>query len=283
MNEKTLKLEEIKVNILVLNFGSFFVKFQLFNITEEKKEPLVRGMVENIGIGQWELTYYAKDKEKIIETFEDVRVPTIVGDIIVKFLTDKKYSVITSKTQIDVVGDRVVHGSEFFSELVVFTDEVKQKIKECISFVPLHNPYNLCDVEQTEEVLPNVPQVAVSDTFHSTMPSYAFIFALSFNNYYKKYETQRYGFYSTSYRYASNRTVELMIQPIEKLKIITCHLTNSASVCAVRYGKSVVTSMKFTSLEGFVMGARCCSIDPVIVLQNMACEKSFLYMMLLQY
>jgi len=265
------------VNILVLNFGSSSVKFQLFNITEEKKESLARGVVEHLGIEQWGLTYYAKDKEKIIEIFDDVQVSTIVGDIIIKFLTDKKYGVISSKTQIDAVGHRVVHGGEFFSESVVITNEVKQKIRECISFAPLHNPHNLRGIEQTEEVLPNVPQVAVFDTaFHSTMPSYAFIYALPFN-YYKEYGIRRYGFHGTSHRYVSNRTAELMGQPIEKLKIITCHLGNGASVCAVKYGKSVDTSMGFTPLEGLVMGTRCGSIDPAIVLQIMARENLSLH------
>ena len=265
------------MNILVLNFGSSSVKFQLFNITEEKKESLARGVVEHLGIEQWGLTYYAKDKEKIIEIFDDVQVSTIVGDIIIKFLTDKKYGVISSKTQIDAVGHRVVHGGEFFSESVVITNEVKQKIRECISFAPLHNPHNLRGIEQTEEVLPNVPQVAVFDTaFHSTMPSYAFIYALPFN-YYKEYGIRRYGFHGTSHRYVSNRTAELMGQPIEKLKIITCHLGNGASVCAVKYGKSVDTSMGFTPLEGLVMGTRCGSIDPAIVLQIMARENLSLH------
>ncbi len=265
------------MKILVLNYGSSTVKFQLFDITEQKKEFLAKGLVEHPGIEQWMLTYYAKDKEKIVEIFEDVKVTTIVGDIIIKFLTDKKYGVISSKSEIEAVGHRVVHGGEFFSQSVIITNEVKQKIRECISFAPLHNPHNLRGIEEAEEILPNISHIAVFDTaFHSTLPPYAYIYPLPFN-YYKEYGIRRYGFHGTSHRYVSNRTAELMNLPIEKLKIVTCHLGNGASVCAVKFGKSVDTSMGFTPLEGLVMGTRCGSIDPAIVLQIMARENISLH------
>jgi len=267
------------MKILVLNYGSSTVKFQFFDITEQKKEFLAKGLVEHPGIEEWILTYYTKDKEKIIEIFDDEDVSTVVGDIIIKFLNDKKYGSISSSSEIEAVGHRIVHGGEFFSQSVIVTNEVKQKIRECISFAPLHNPYHLRGIEETEEVLSNIPQVVVFDTaFHSTMPNYAFIYALPFN-YYEKYGIRRYGFHGTSHKYVSNRTAELIGQPIEKLKIITCHLGNGASVCAVKYGKSVDTSMGFTPLEGLVMGTRCGSIDPAIVLQIIARENLSLHEM----
>jgi acetate kinase len=267
------------MKILVLNYGSSTVKFQFFDITEQKKEFLAKGLVEHPGIEEWMLTYYTKDKEKIIETFDDEDVSTVVGDIIIKFLNDKKYGSISSSSEIEAVDHRIVHGGEFFSQSVIVTNEVKQKIRECISFAPLHNPYHLRGIEETEEVLSNIPQVVVFDTaFHSTMPNYAFIYALPFN-YYEEYGIRRYGFHGTSHKYVSNRTAELIGQPIEKLKIITCHLGNGASVCAVKYGKSVDTSMGFTPLEGLVMGTRCGSIDPAIVLQIIARENLSLHEM----
>ena len=168
--------------------------------------------------------------------------------------------------EISAVGHRVVHGGEKYSSSVVINEEVKNYIKECYKLAPLHNPANMIGIEACEELMPNTPMVAVFDTaFHQTMPETAYLYALPYELY-KEDGIRKYGFHGTSHMYVSNKVAEVMNKDIKDLKIITCHLGNGASLCAVKNGVSVDTTMGFTPLDGIVMGTRSGSIDPAIVL-----------------
>ena len=167
--------------------------------------------------------------------------------------------------EIAAVGHRVVHGGESFSSSVLITDEVKQAIEDCIELAPLHNPANLIGINACEELMPNTPMVAVFDTaFHQTMPVKSYLYAIPYEMY-KKYKVRKYGFHGTSHKYVAYRTAEILGKPVEELKTIVCHLGNGASICAVKNGKSMDTSMGFTPLEGLVMGTRSGDIDPAVI------------------
>lgn len=184
-----------------------------------------------------------------------------VGNIL-KILTDPKEGVISSYAEIGAVGHRVVHGMEKFNKSVLITPEVIEKIKECYTVAPLHNPANMTGIEAVTELLPDVPQVGVFDTaFHQTMPAKAFMYALPYETY-TKYGVRRYGFHGTSHRYVSRRACEFLGLPYEEQKIITCHIGNGASITAVQNGESIDTSMGLTPTEGLMMGTRVGDVDP---------------------
>lgn len=176
-------------------------------------------------------------------------------------------------SEISAVGHRIVHGGEKFKESVIIDEEVVGVIRECSELAPLHNPANIIGIEACKSIMPNVPMVAVFDTaFHQTMPRHAYIYALPYEIY-EKYKLRRYGFHGTSHRYVSERAAQMLGKPIESLKIITCHLGNGASICAVKNGKSVETSMGFTPLQGLCMGTRSGTIDPAVITFLMEKEK----------
>jgi acetate kinase len=176
-------------------------------------------------------------------------------------LTSKTRGNLKSFDEIDAFGHRVVHGGEKFKDSVLITTEVIDNIKECIELAPLHNPPNLKGIYAIQEILPNVPQVAVFDTaFHQTMPKYAYMYAIPYSLYIK-YGLRRYGFHGTSHRYVSQRACEILKKEMCDLKIITCHLGNGASMTAVDCGKSVDTSMGLTPVEGLIMGTRTGDLD----------------------
>ena len=166
----------------------------------------------------------------------------------------------------------MVHGGEYFASSVLITEEVKDALRKCIDLAPLHNPANIIGIEACEKLMPGVPQVGVFDTaFHQTMPEKAYLYALPYE-YYEKYKVRKYGFHGTSHRFVSQECARLMGKPIEELKIVTCHLGNGASICAVRKGISVDTSMGFTPLDGLAMGTRSGSVDPAAILYIMKKE-----------
>lgn len=184
--------------------------------------------------------------------------------VLVGILTDPAIGVICELSEIIAVGHRVLHAGEKFSESVVVTEDVKKAIEECIPLGPLHNPANLNGIKAFEELLPDVPQVAVFDTaFHQTMPKFAYMYALPYE-YYERYGIRKYGFHGTSHRFVSKRCIELLGNH-EKSRIITCHLGNGSSISAVVDGKCYDTTMGLTPLEGIMMGTRCGSIDPAII------------------
>ena len=187
-------------------------------------------------------------------------------------LVDPEHGVIKSVDEIGAVGHRVVHGGEYFANSVLITEEVKDALRKCVDLAPLHNPANIIGIEACEKLMPGVPQVGVFDTaFHQTMPEKAYLYALPYK-YYEKYKVRKYGFHGTSHRFVSQECAKLMGRPIEELKIVTCHLGNGASICAVRKGISVDTSMGFTPLDGLAMGTRSGSVDPAAVLYIMKKE-----------
>ncbi len=249
------------MKVLVINAGSSSLKYQLFNMEDES--VLCSGIVERIKLEGSRLIHKVNSKKFTVET--PVKDHKVALEIVLKTLTDDEKGVIKSMDEIDAVGHRVVHGGETFSGSVLIDEKVMKALEENIELAPLHNPPNIMGITAAKELLPNVPQVGVFDTaFHQTLPPKAYFYAIPMK-YYKKYKIRRYGFHGTSHFYVSRRAAEILGKPVEELKIITCHIGNGASIAAVKYGKSIDTSMGFTPLEGLVMGTRCGDMDPAIV------------------
>lgn len=249
------------MNVLVINCGSSSLKFQLIN--SDTEAVLAKGLCERIGI-DGRLTYQPAGGEK---TMTDKAMPTHTEAIqfVIDALTDADTGVVKSLEEIGAVGHRVVHGGEKFASSVVITEEVKAAIKECNDLAPLHNPANLIGINACETLMPDTPMVAVFDTaFHQTMPGTAYMYGLPYE-YYDKYKVRRYGFHGTSHSFVSKRVAEFLGKDYEATKTIVCHLGNGSSICAVKNGKSVDTSMGLTPLEGLVMGTRSGDIDPAIL------------------
>ena len=249
------------MNVLVINCGSSSLKFQLIN--SDTEAVLSKGLCERIGI-DGRLTYQPAGGEK---TTEDKAMPTHTEAIqfVIDALTDAERGVVGSLEEIGAVGHRVVHGGEKFASSAVITDEMIKAVEECNDLAPLHNPANLIGIAACKELMPNTPMVGVFDTaFHQTMPEKAYMYGLPYE-YYEDYKVRRYGFHGTSHSFVSKRTADIMNKPYEETKTIVCHLGNGASICAVKNGKSVDTSMGLTPLEGLVMGTRSGDIDPAIL------------------
>lgn len=247
------------MKILVLNCGSSSVKYKL--IDSDTSAVLAEGGVEKIGLPDSFLKFKRPDgsKETVVTSMSEHK--SAVGNIL-KILTDPKEGVIKSYDEIGAVGHRVVHGMEKFNKSVLITPEVIEKIKECYTVAPLHNPANMTGIEAVTELLPSVPQVGVFDTaFHQTMPAKAYMYALPYEDY-TKYGVRRYGFHGTSHRYVSKRACEFLGLPYDEQKIITCHIGNGASIAAIENGKCIDTSMGLTPTEGLMMGTRCGDVDP---------------------
>ncbi|MDU4939104.1 MAG: acetate kinase [Clostridium sp.] len=251
------------MKVLVINCGSSSLKYQLIDM--ETENSLAQGLVERIGIEGSVLTQKVEGKDKyIVKTPMKNHKEAI--EIVLKALVDGEHGVIKSMDEITAVGHRVVHGGEKYASSVLITEEVKKSIEECYKLAPLHNPPNMIGIEACEELMPNTPMVAVFDTaFHQTMPKEAFLYALPYELYTEN-GIRKYGFHGTSHMYVSNKVAEVMGKEIKDLKIVTCHLGNGASLCAVKNGVSIDTTMGFTPLDGIVMGTRSGSIDPAIVL-----------------
>jgi len=249
--------------ILVINCGSSSAKYQLFNA--KKQTILANGVVERIGQSTAALKHNdngsATVTRKVVCADHHVAI-----NIIVDILCDKKYGAIASKDEIYGIGHRVVHGGEKFKESTLITDEVVKYINKYSELAPLHNPPSLLGIRACSEILKDVPQVAVFDTsFHQTMPQVAFMYGLPYK-YYKQYGIRKYGFHGTSHRYVSAEAARILRKPLNKLKLITCHLGNGCSMAAVDRGISVDTTMGFTPLEGLPMGTRSGDLDPAVIL-----------------
>jgi len=258
------------MKVLVLNSGSSSIKFQFMRMADEGL--LAKGIVEKIGSSDAIVTYQPEGRTRIRE-IREVLNHSVAIELVLNLLLSPQHGVIRQKSEIDGIGHRVVHGGEDFSESVLITDKVKATIRKCIQFAPLHNPHNLKGIEACEALLPGVLQVGVFDTaFHQTLPPKAFIYGLPYALY-RKLSIRRYGFHGTSHNYVALKAAEILGRPIGKLRLITCHLGNGASVTAVAGGKSIDTTMGFTPLEGLVMGTRCGSIDPALVPYIMEREK----------
>jgi len=250
------------MNVLVINCGSSSLKYQLFDMTDES--VLAKGLVERIGLDGSKLSHRPANKDRY-----EVETPMpnheVAIGLVLDALVDKEHGVIESMDKISAVGHRVVHGGEDFSGSVLIDDRVMKALNDNIALAPLHNPPNIMGIEACKKLMPNVPQVGVFDTaFHQTIPKHAFLYGIPYE-YYQKYKIRKYGFHGTSHKYVSQRAAAMLNKPLADLKIITCHLGNGASICAVDGGKSVETSMGFTPLEGLMMGTRSGDIDPAIV------------------
>lgn len=249
------------MKVLVLNCGSSSLKYQLLDMTNES--VLAKGLVEKIGIEGSRLVHSPadRDKQKI-----NAEIPnhSVAIELVVQTLINPDYGVITDMNEIQAVGHRVVQGGSLFPESVIVDEEVKAKIQDLGEIAPLHNPPALLGIEACESIM-TVPQVVVFDTsFHQTMPEKAYIYGLPYELSIK-HSIRKYGAHGTSHKYVSQRAACLMNRPLEKLKIVTCHLGNGSSITAVDKGKSMDTSMGFTPLEGLMMGTRSGDLDPAIV------------------
>ena len=250
------------MKVLVLNCGSSSLKYQLIDM--ETENVMAKGLCERIGIEGSRLKHQPEGKDAVI--FDDYQESHAVSvKMVLDALTHPEYGVVKSMKEINAVGHRVVHGGEYFASSVIITDEVKEALEKCCDLAPLHNPANLIGIAACEEIMPGVPQVGVFDTaFHQTMPERAYLYALPYE-YYEKYKVRRYGFHGTSHRFVSEEVCKMMDRPYDQTKVITCHLGNGGSVCAVRNGKSIDTTMGFTPLEGLVMGTRAGDVDVAAV------------------
>ena len=226
----------------------------------EAESVLAQGGVEKIGLNGSFLKMTLPDGEKVVLEGEILEHQAGI-EYILGVITSKKYGCIQSLDEINAVGHRVVHGGEKFNSSVLITDEVVQKIIECIDLAPLHNPPNLNGIFAIKELMPNVPQVGVFDTaFHQTMPDYAYLYGLPYSLY-EKYAIRRYGFHGTSHKYVSQKVCSFLNVPYEEQKIITCHIGNGASITAIKNGRSIDTSMGMTPVEGLLMGTRSGDVD----------------------
>lgn len=251
--------------VLVVNCGSSSLKYQLINMDNE--EVMAKGLVEKIGLPDSQLTHkWNGQKKEIKQSIPDHQVAV---KLVLDILTDAECGVIKSMDAIDAVGHRVVHGGEEFAASTLITDEVMKALEKCSAMAPLHNPPNIIGINACKAIMPGVPQVGVFDTaFHQTMPAKAFMYGLPYELY-KEDHIRRYGFHGTSHRYVAGEVAKVMSVPVEKLRIINCHLGNGSSLAAIKYGKCVDTTMGFTPLAGVLMGTRCGDIDPAIVLNVM--------------
>ncbi len=249
------------MKILVLNSGSSSLKYQVIDTKTE--ETLVQGYYERIGQPNAFLTHKLNGEKHKFE-YPAMNHETAIQFVMEK-LTSEEYGVFKTLDELDAVGHRVVHGGETFKDAVLITDEVVKGIKENASLAPLHNPAAILGIEACQKIIPNKPMVAVFDTaFHQTIPEERYIYSIPYE-YYKKYGVRKYGFHGTSHQYVSGRVAELIGKDIKDLKIINCHLGQGASICAIKDGKSVETSMGLTPLGGIPMGTRSGDLDPSIV------------------
>ena len=249
------------MKILVLNCGSSSLKYQLINM--ETEEVLASGKYERIGEKEAFITHKAQGKKV------EIKKPAYDHKEAIEFtlaqLTNPEYKVIDSLDEVEAIGHRVVHGGEMFKESAVIDDKVIEQIDECSEFAPLHNPAAILGMEACKKVMPGKPMVAVFDTtFHQTMPKEKYVYPIPYE-YYKKYGVRKYGAHGTSHMYVSQRLAEIENKNIEDLKIVTCHLGQGSSICAVDGGKSIDTSMGLTPLGGIPMVTRSGDLDPSVL------------------
>ena len=257
------------MKILVLNCGSSSLKYQLIDM--EKKEVLASGRYERIGEDEAFLTHKVNGEKIKLENA--VYNHTEAIEFALKQLINPEYKVIDSLDEINAIGHRLVHGGEKISESVVIDDNVIEVLKENIELAPLHNPACILGIEACQKVMPGKQMVGVFDTaFHQTLPKERYIFPIPYE-YYEKYGIRKYGFHGTSHMFVSQRLAEILNKDIKDLKIITCHLGQGSSICAVDGGKSVEISLGLTPISGIAMVTRSGDIDPSVVTYLMKKEK----------
>ena len=257
------------MKILVLNCGSSSLKYQLINM--ETEEVLASGKYERIGEKE------AFNTHKVNGQKIEVKKPAYDHKEAIEFVleqfTNPEYKVIDSLEEIDAIGHRSVNGGEIFKESTIINEKVMKEIERCSEFAPLHNPASVLGMEACENVIPGKPMVVVFDTtFHQTMSKDKYIYPIPYE-YYKKYGVRKYGAHGTSHMYVSQRLAEIENKNIEDLKIVTCHLGQGSSICAVKGGKSIDTSMGLTPLGGIPMVTRSGDLDPSVITYLMKKEK----------
>jgi acetate kinase len=247
--------------ILVINVGSSSLKYSFYDTADESRHA--KGLVERIGLDD--------TRQKHRGPKGEVKRDLKKGDHAAAFkamlaeLTSKETGVISSAAEVSVVAHRVVHGGEKFTEATLITDELLAEMEKLNPLAPLHNPIIIAGIREMRGLFPAVPHVGVFDTaFHHTLPAYAFLYGLPYELYEKK-AVRRYGFHGTSHNYVALRAAEFLKRRPNELRLVSCHLGNGASMCAVDHGRSVDTSMGFTPLEGLIMGTRCGDLDPGVL------------------
>lgn len=250
------------MNVLVINAGSSSLKYQLVDMSTET--VMAKGIAERIGNEGANLQHKKAGADKVTMV-QDMDNHTVAIKMVLDALVDTEHGVIQSMDDISAIGHRVVHGGEKFSSSVIIDDSVMEAIEENAALAPLHNPANIMGIRACAQNMPGKPQVAVFDTaFHQTMPAHAYLYGIPYK-YYENNKVRRYGFHGTSHKYISQKVAEVMGKKPEDLRTIVCHLGNGGSISAVKYGKSIDTSMGLTPLEGIMMGTRCGDIDPSII------------------
>ncbi|MEG2428760.1 MAG: acetate kinase [Oscillospiraceae bacterium] len=257
------------MKILVINAGSSSLKYQLIDM--ENEDVIAKGNCDRIGV-DGHITHKPADGRVLQEdcNFAD---HADAFKKLVEVLTTGEYAVCENLNDISAVGHRIVQGAEHFSESVLVTEEVVSKISEISDLAPLHNPGHVQAIRACLEVFgENIPEIVVFDTaFHQTMPPKAFMFGMPYE-YYEKYNIRKYGFHGTSHRFVSSKLAKCMGKDIKDMKVITCHLGNGSSICAIDDGECVDTSMGFTPLDGILMGTRSGAVDPSAILYAMEKE-----------
>ena len=233
----------------------------------ENETLLAKGNFERIGEEEAFVTHKVNGEKYVIKA--PVMNHQDALKIVLEQLVHKDYGVIKDLSEIDAVGHRVVHGGELFSESVKIDEDVIEKIDACSSLAPLHNPAGILGIRACQSAMPRIPMTAVFDTaFHQTMPKENYLYPIPYE-YYEKYRIRKYGFHGTSHQYVSRRCAEIVGKPIEELKIVTCHLGQGASICAIDAGKSIDTSMGLSPLGGIAMVTRSGDLDPSVVTEIM--------------
>ena len=249
------------MNILILNSGSSSLKYQLINTQTDM--ILAKGNFERIGQQDSFLTHKLgseKHKFELPAPNHEMALNIILGK-----LTSRTYGVISGIDKIDAIGHRIVHGGDKFVSSCLITEEVIKEIEDCIPLAPLHNPAAVAGIRACQDILVGKPNVAAFDTaFHQTMKPEQYLYPIPYK-YYEKYKIRKYGFHGISHDYVSSRVASLKGTTRDKLRIVNCHLGQGASICAIKNGQSVDTSMGFTPVAGFCMGTRSGDLDPSIV------------------
>ncbi|MEA5112722.1 MAG: acetate kinase [Geobacteraceae bacterium] len=257
------------MNILAINCGSSSVKYQLFDWN--KKEIIAKGLVEKVALEGSFILHEVPGKDTYRQEI-DCPNHAVALDLIMRALTDREHGVLSDLSQISAVGHRIVHGGEKFTKSVLIDDDVLEGINSVRRLAPLHNPAHIAGIEAVRSVLPDIPSIAIFDTaFHQTMPEHAYIYPLPYD-WYTKHSVRRYGFHGTSHLYVSKRAAVLLGKNACDCNLVTMHIGNGVSSCAIKDGISVDTSMGLTPLAGAVMGTRCGDIDPAIPLFMMEIE-----------
>ena len=245
------------VLVLVLNAGSSSLKFNLFDMGKEVS--VAEGNAERIGLAEASLSCTIDGEKRK----ESLPLPSHLEAL--EAILDRLRATVLHDTPIHAIGHRVVHGGPKYGDSVLVTEEVIQDIEHFAMYAPLHNPANALGIRTAIKAFPGVPHVAVFDTaFHHNIPDHARTYGIPYELS-QKYGIRRYGFHGTSHAFVAARTAILLCRPLRSLRIVTCHIGNGTSICAVDHGKSVDTSMGMTPLQGVIMGTRCGTIDPSVV------------------